>query len=138
MSSGIYILLSIYSSDALRCPPRGWPWQKRLHLSLSEHSIFACSKALPRVAPLSHIYSFTLSLHLFLYSLNPHFHSFTLSSQTPHSPSSQCVQTTATYFYSPIPPPHNSLNLHGFPYHTFHTLSLLSPSHLVTPHAPLR
>ena len=64
----------------------------------------------------------------------------TLSSQTPHSSSSQYVQTTPKYFSSPIPPLHNSLHLLDrvpIP-HFSYTLSLLRLSHLVTPHAPLR
>ncbi len=44
-------------------PPRGWPRQMDLHLSLSIHSILAHSNPFP-LAPLSLTYSFTLSSHL--------------------------------------------------------------------------
>ena len=40
------------------------PKQQRLHLSLSKHSLLACSSPPPLVAPLSHMYSFTLSFRL--------------------------------------------------------------------------
>ncbi len=56
----------INSSDARslrKRPPREWPWQTDLHLSLSIHSLFAHSNPFP-LTPLSLIYSFTLSSHL--------------------------------------------------------------------------
>ncbi len=56
-----------------------------------------------------------------LYCLEPHIHSHALSPQTHHSPSSQYVPTISKYFFSPIPPLHNSLHLHGSPHLTFYT-----------------
>ncbi len=61
---------SIYLSKVLMpCslwerPPRRWPQQKSLHLSLSKHSLLAFSSPHPLVAPLSLMYSLTLSFHL--------------------------------------------------------------------------
>ncbi len=71
----------------------------------------------------------SISQVAFLYCLDPHFHSHTLSSQTPHSPSYQYVQTISMYFFSLILLFHNSLHLHVFQYHIFHT-------HLHCPHCP--
>ncbi len=51
-------------SRSVPLAPRGWPWQKSLHLSLFEHYVLACWNLMLLVAPLSHMYFFTLSFHL--------------------------------------------------------------------------
>lgn len=50
--------------------PKGWPWQKSLHLSLSKYSFFVCSCPLPLVAP--------PLTHIILYPIvtSPKWHSF--------------------------------------------------------------
>lgn len=45
--------------------PKGWPWQKSLHLSLSKYSFFVCSCPLPLVAPpLTHIILYPIVISL--------------------------------------------------------------------------
>ena len=113
------ILFFLMSGSLQECPPKGWSWQKSLHLSLAIHSLFTCcSPPLPLA---------TLSYVLF-YPIHP-------SSKWPSSPittlnfsyihlfshhtsSSQHGQTTSIYSSSPIPPPNTSLHPHGFLYHT--------------------
>ena len=113
--------LSIYLKTLTPCslqerPPRGWPQQKSLHLSLYIHSLLACS-----VLPLL---SSTL-MHILPYSILPPY-------SWPSSPPRTCnfihiyfLQELFTslslhmYFFSPISLHESSLSLQEFPCHIF-------------------
>ncbi len=135
---------SINSSDASLPPevsPRGWPQQMDLHLSLSIHSVLAHSNPFP-LAPLSLTYSFTLSSHLpsglpllegpstlLRYTILTNY-SFSILSIWPNHLRVFLVTHSTTPHPTPLPRPLMP--------HLSYTLSWLRPSHLLTPHAPLR
>ncbi len=75
---------------------------------------------------ISLMYSFTLSFHLpsgrplLLGPSISLMYPFSHKPCTPH-PLSRASKPPQCISISPIPPLHNSLHLHGFPYHIFHT-----------------
>ena len=114
-------------------PPRGWPRQKSLHLSLSTHSFLACSNPFALPTPLSLMYSSILSFHplsglpLLLgpsLLLTNFFLVF-------HSSCSQCDQCI------PLPPLHTSFHLHKFQHCISHTCFHCSHSPILSVHMPL-
>ena len=136
----IYLLLSD-TSFSPETYSKGECSQKSLHISLSIHSLLTCS-ILPTLS------ATLLCMHVLIYTIITFYNqssplpgilnfTYTISSETLHSPFSQDGKTTSKYFFSYIALHHTPFHLHKFPCHIFHTHFHCSHPPLVILHASL-